>query len=141
LRDSVYSLNHVEHDKNKMSKTERRDRFFRDVDERFRNIDNEFEMLVDNHNNHDSGLKGWSNVNIEDGANKRMGQAVLVAGTVTVNNTSVTASTRIFLSRQIAGGTLGHLSVGTVTASTSFVINSSSGTDTSTINWLLIEPK
>lgn len=124
-----------------MSNTERRDRFLKDPDERFRNIDNELQMLVDNHNDHDSGLKGWRSISVEDGSNKRMGQAVLVGGTVTVSNSSVTASTRIFLSRQVAGGTLGHLSVGTVTASTSFVINSSSATDTSTINWLLIEPK
>jgi hypothetical protein len=104
-------------------------------------VDNEIQMLVDNHNTHDSGLKGWNNVNIEDGSNKRMGLATLVGGTVTVSNTSVTASTRIFTSRQTAGGTLGHLSIGTVVASTSFVINSSSATDTSVIAWLLIEPK
>lgn len=115
---------------------------FNDKDgEKFSEIDNELEILFNAHNDHDAGRKGWSFINIKDGSNKRMGQALLSGGTVTVSNTSVTASTRIFLSRQVTGGTPGHLSVGTVVASTSFVINSSSATDTSTVNWLLIEPK
>lgn len=119
----------------------RRDRWNQATGKKFDEIDNEIQMLVDTHNNHDSGLVGWNAISLEDGSNKRMGVATLVAGTVTVSNSSVTANTRIFLSRQVAGGTLGHLSVGTVTASTSFVINSSSNSDTSTVNWLLIEPK
>lgn len=121
--------------------TSRRDRFDKRLAPYMDAVDNEFQMLVDVHNVHDSGLVGWTAISLKDGANKRMGQAVLVGGTVTVSNTKVTANTRIFLTRQVAGGTLGHLSVGTVVAATSFVINSSSATDTSTINWLLIEPK
>jgi hypothetical protein len=119
----------------------RRDRFSARMAPYMGDVDNELQMLVDNHNTHDSGLKGWRNISVVDGANKRMGLATLVGGTVTVSNTSVTASTRIFTSRQTAGGTLGHLSIGTVVASTSFVINSSSATDTSVVAWLLIEPK
>lgn len=76
---------------------------------------------------------------VKEGSNAKMGQAVLVAGTVTVANTSVTASSRIFLTTAISGGTIGILSVGTITAGTSFVINSVA-TDTSTVNWLIIEP-
>lgn len=119
----------------------RRDRWNKATGKKFDEIDHEIQMLVDTHNNHDSGLVGWTALSLKDGSNKRMGQATLVGGTVTVSNTSVTANTRIFVTRATAGGTLGHLSVGTVTPSTSFVINSSSGTDTSTVNWLLIEPK
>lgn len=119
----------------------RRDRFSQLDGKKFDQLDNEIQMLVDNWNRHDSGLVGWNAISLEDGSNKRMGQSTLVGGTVTVSNTSVTASTRIFVTRHTAGGTLGHLSVGTVTASTSFVINSSSATDTSVVNWLLIEPK
>ncbi|MEK9725093.1 MAG: hypothetical protein VW405_16645, partial [Rhodospirillaceae bacterium] len=82
---------------------------------------------------------------IKEGSNARMGRATLVGGTVTVNNTSVTASTRIFLTRAVGGGTRGMLEVGTVTAATSFVINSvdSTGTpvaDTSQVDWILVEP-
>jgi hypothetical protein len=76
---------------------------------------------------------------IGEGNNQRMGVATLVGGTIAVANTSVTANTRIFVSRSTTGGTVGHLST-TQIASTSFTVNSSSGTDTSTVNWLLIEP-
>lgn len=119
----------------------RRDRFRASDGKKFDQIDNELEMLYGAHNDHDSGLKGWTSLSLLDGTNKRMGQAVLVAGTVVVSNTSVTANTRIFLSHANTGGTLGHLYISARTASTSFTITSSSNLDTSTVNWLLIEPK
>lgn len=119
----------------------RRDRFTRRDGAKMDLIDNEVQMLVDNHNDHDAGRKGWNHVDIYDGANKRMGVATLSSGTKTVSNTTVTADTRIILSRQAPSGTLGHLSVGTIVPATSFVINSSSGTEASVIAWLLIEPK
>jgi hypothetical protein len=72
--------------------------------------------------------------------NQPSGTAVLVAGTVTVAHTEVTASSRIAIWRQVAGGTLGHLSVGVITAGTSFVINSSDVADTSTVGYLIWEP-
>ena len=77
---------------------------------------------------------------IAEGANARMGTAVLVAGTKVVSNTSVTANTRIFLTCNTPGGTPGFLRVSARTAGTSFTILSSSGTDTSTVAWLLLEP-
>lgn len=77
---------------------------------------------------------------IKEGANARMGTAVLVAGTVTVNNTTITANTRVFLTAQVLGGTAGALRLGTVIAGTSFVINSNNAADTSTVAWLLVEP-
>lgn len=119
----------------------RRDRFTKKMGEYLEEIDNELQMLVDNHNDHDAGRKGWGSINLISGANKRMGTAVLSSGTVTVNNSTVTANTKIILSRQASGGTLGHLSVGTITVGVSFVIDSSSNADTSTILWILIEPK
>lgn len=82
---------------------------------------------------------------IAEGANATMGQATLVAGTVTVNTTAVTANSRIILTRAVGGGTRGYLEVGTITAATSFVINSTDGAgaavaDTSTINWIIFKP-
>jgi hypothetical protein len=68
-----------------------------------------------------------------------MGTATLVAGTVTVSNTSVTANTRIQITRTTLGGTVGNLSY-TISAGASFTINSSNVLDTSTVTWLLIEP-
>lgn len=103
-------------------------------------LDNEIQMLVDTHNVHDLGRVGWTALSLKDGTNKRMGQATLVGGTVAVSNTSVTANTRIILSRETLGGTAGHLAVSARSAGVSFTILSSSGTETSTVNWLLIEP-
>jgi hypothetical protein len=74
---------------------------------------------------------------ISEGANAAQGQSTLVAGTITVTNTLATASSRIYVCRQEAGGTLGHLSV--TRAAGSFTINSSSGTDTSTVVWEIKE--
>lgn len=75
---------------------------------------------------------------IATGTNASIGTAVLVAGTVTVDTTAVTSSSIIMLTRQVTGGTVGELSVGTITAGTSFVINSSSATDTSTVGYWVI---
>lgn len=75
---------------------------------------------------------------LNEGSNAGMGQATLVAGTVTVANTKVTANSRIFLSREQIGGTAGNLDY-TIVAGVSFTINSDNAADTSSINWLLIE--
>jgi len=75
---------------------------------------------------------------IKEGANARMGQSVLAAGTIIVVNTSVTANTRSFISRELTGGTNGNLSVA-MNPGVGFTINSDNAADTSTINWLLIE--
>ena len=63
------------------------------------------------------------------------GTATLVAGTATVSTAEIQAGDIVVLSRQTPGGTLGELSVGTITAGTSFVISSSSATETSTVYW------
>jgi hypothetical protein len=74
------------------------------------------------------------------GANTSIGTAVLTAGTVTVSTTAVTASSLIFLTCQALGTVTvaSALSVGTIVAGTSFVINSAVVTDTSTIGWWII---
>lgn len=78
-------------------------------------------------------------LSIATGANASIGtSAAMTAGTVTINTTAVTASSKILLSVATPGGTQGVLSVGMIVAGTSFVINSSSNTDTSTVNWLII---
>lgn len=77
---------------------------------------------------------------IKEGANAKQGTAVLVAGVVTVANTSVTANSRIFLGGAVPGGTPGGLFVSAVTAGTGFTIKSTSGGDTSTVAYLIVEP-
>jgi hypothetical protein len=79
-------------------------------------------------------------VNIKEGSNARMGASTLVAGTVTVNTTAVTASSRIMLTGQDSSGTHGELTISARVAGTSFTITSSSATDTRSVAWILFEP-
>lgn len=77
---------------------------------------------------------------LKEGTNARMGTATLVAGAATVATTEITANSRVQLTSQADGGAVGFLRVSARTAGTSFTITSSSGTDTSTVAWLLVEP-
>lgn len=79
---------------------------------------------------------------IKEGSNAKMGVATLSGGTVVVSNTSITASTRIFLTVQSLGTVAVPMAVSVTarTASTSFTITSADVTDTSTVAWMLIEP-
>ncbi len=63
------------------------------------------------------------------------GSATLVAGTVTVANTNVFPGAEIVVTTITPGGTPGALFVGTITAGTSFVINSTNAGDTSIVRW------
>lgn len=69
------------------------------------------------------------------------GTATLASGTVTVSNTLVRSGTKVLLTYNTPSGTQGFLSApaASIVASTSFVINSSSGSDNSTVNYLLVE--
>jgi len=76
-------------------------------------------------------------------AASQVGTATLAAGTVTVGSVTITASSRVFVSRNVAAGTLGNLSAPTTTYTVgagtgSFVINSSSNTETSTVFYQII---
>lgn len=83
------------------------------------------------------------------GANS-IGSATLVAGTVTIATTAVTASSLIIVWRQSIGATgaaaLGMLTVGTITSGTSFVINAAltatatslATTDVSVVGYMII---
>lgn len=68
------------------------------------------------------------------------GSVVLISGSATVSYTGVTADSLIFLDSQVGGGTPGWLRISARTAGTSFTITSSSGTDTSTVAYMVIEP-
>lgn len=83
------------------------------------------------------------------GANS-FGTVTLVGGTATISTTAITASSIVFLTRQSVGSTgaaaLGELSIGTIVAGTSFVINawsqanatSLAATDVSSIGWMIV---
>lgn len=74
-----------------------------------------------------------------DGA---FGTATLSSGTITVSCTAVTSSSRILITVKTPGGTQGFLSVPSSgrTAGTSFLVNSTSSTETSTFDWEVINP-
>lgn len=74
-----------------------------------------------------------------------MGQekmTTLVAGTVTVATTKVTANSRIQLTTQSLGTVTVPMPIAVTarTAGTSFVITSSDATDTSVVAWMIVEP-
>lgn len=75
---------------------------------------------------------------VAHGTNQRLGEATLVAGTVTVANTTVSANTLILLTCHTSGGTQGFLSYSRSNG-VSFTITSSSSSDTSIITYLLME--
>lgn len=79
-----------------------------------------------------------SAVGIQMSSNKNFGKSALVAGSVTVANTFVTGNSVIQLTHQNTSGTLGHLYIGTVINNTSFQILSTSGSDTSSIGWTIL---
>lgn len=87
-------------------------------------------------------LQAGGGLYVKEGTNATMGIATLVAGTVVVNTTKVTANSRIFITRQTLGTILVTVDVSVTarTAGTSFTITSADITDTSTVAWFLVEP-
>jgi hypothetical protein len=78
---------------------------------------------------------------IKEGVNAKMGTATLNGTTaVTVATTAVTATSRIQLTTQAPGGTVGSPYVFARTAGTSFQIKSTAAGDTSTVAWMIVEP-
>lgn len=78
------------------------------------------------------------------------GSVTLVGGTATVSTTAVTANSLIYIWRQSIGATgaaaLGMLAIGTITASTSFIINALQtadatalqASDVSVVGWMIV---
>lgn len=81
-------------------------------------------------------------VYVKEGTNATMGIATLIAGVVVVATTKVTASSRIFLTRQTIAGTIGSsVDVTARNAGTSFTITANGSIlDTSTVAWWIVEP-
>ena len=78
---------------------------------------------------------------VAEGANAKQGTATLNGTTsVVIANTSVTASSRIFLGIQSLTGTAGAPYVATRSAGTSFTIRSTNNSDTSLVAFEIVEP-
>lgn len=78
---------------------------------------------------------------IKEGANARMGTVTFPnSPTVLVPNTSVTATTRIFFTRQTRPAGTGGLSVGIIVPGVSFSLTSNAAIESATVTWMLVEP-
>jgi hypothetical protein len=80
-----------------------------------------------------------SGLRVAEGTNAKQGYAPLTAGTVTVNNTTITMNSRIFLTAQ-DNNTMGALRVSSRVAGTSFTITSSLTTDSGYVAYEIFEP-
>jgi len=87
-----------------------------------------------------SNIQAQINAVTAHGSITATGTATLTAGAVTVATAVVTSSTVIMLTTQAMGGTIGIQYVTNRVPGTSFGINSSSSSDTSTVGYVLIEP-
>jgi 6-phosphogluconolactonase len=81
-----------------------------------------------------------SGLMISEAANGKQGVAVLVAGTVVIANTSITANSRILLSPQETGLLTGIVRVSARAVGVSFTLLSTVLTDTATIAYEIFEP-
>lgn len=79
-------------------------------------------------------------IKIKEGTNATLGVVTLVAGAATVSTTKVTASSRIFLTKQTNPVAGSSVSIHTRSAGTSFGISSSNAADTADVAWMIIEP-
>jgi hypothetical protein len=85
-------------------------------------------------------LNAGAGMKVAEGSNARQGIATLVAGTVTVANTSAVSNSRIFLTIQTPGGTVGSVYVSAFSPGVSFTITSTSSLDTSIVAYEIFEP-
>lgn len=85
----------------------------------------------------DKSIYLFNKVYLQTGSNKSLGTSTLVGGTVTVATTSVSSTSKIFLTPQTTYPNTGFLSVSNVVASTSFTIWSSNAADTNQVAWMI----
>ena len=86
-------------------------------------------------------LAAGATLTFKAGSNARVGTGTLSLGTCVVANTSVTASSMIFLT-STGGGTFaktGIMYVFSVTPGTGFTVKSSNTTDNNSFNYLIVE--
>jgi hypothetical protein len=72
------------------------------------------------------------------GSNTRVGSDVLTAGSVSINNTTVTADSLIFVTPTSAGTLTGTLRIAAIVPGTSFTVSSTSITDTAAFSYFIV---
>ena len=87
-----------------------------------------------------AGASAKLNITSVNNPTSSIGTATLAAGTATITTSSVTAASKIFLTVASLGTVTAPQAVyvSAITAGTSFVITSADATDTSTVNWFII---
>ena len=76
---------------------------------------------------------------VKSGSNAKIGTtAAMVAGVIATSTTAITANSVVLFSRKTTGGTPGHVSY-TISAGVSFTLTSTSNTETSTFDYLIVE--
>ena len=86
-------------------------------------------------------LAAGATLTFKAGSNARVGSGTLSLGTCVVANTSVTASSMIFLTCT-GGGVLAHIGiiyVSSATPGTGFTVTSRNGLDNNSFNYLIVE--
>lgn len=88
------------------------------------------------------GATRLRNLHIATGTNLPIGTATLVAGTVTVNNTLITANSKVFTTGKGTGVNVAAVNEvkASRVASTSFVLQSLNVLDTQDVDWWIVEP-
>lgn len=85
------------------------------------------------------GVTNAGKILLREGTNGSQGVATLIAGTLTVNTTAVTANSRIMLTPQNTAGTASYIYVSARVAATSFTITSGSAADLRDIAWQIFD--
>lgn len=97
--------------------------------------------FVDSTTGHQVQIGSDGGIAISEGSNCKQGTVVLNGTTeVTVPNTKVTSNSRIFLTIQTPGGTVGSPYISSRIAGTSFGVKSTTVGDTSTAAYTIFEP-
>jgi len=73
------------------------------------------------------------------GSNPRVGSGTLVAGACTINNTTISPSSQIFLQTKGTGSNVGSLYVSAKVPAVSFTVHSTNSSDTSDFEYFIIE--
>lgn len=103
----------------------------------FSNITNNITTATDVTFEVNAGLTGSNYRTYGNTWQSEKGSGTLSGGTVTISNTSVRSDSKIFV--QLTNcSSCGTIYVGTVSAGTSFVVNSTNGSDGSTFNWWIV---
>jgi len=95
--------------------------------------------LTPYNNNLNCSINGGTLALVEGTGEAMQGVVPLVAGSATVANVNIEANSRILLTSQADGGTVGFLRITAINAGVGFTITSSSPLDTSSVFYFIMQ--